>query len=49
MASETKTKYNYDFKSEKVKKAFQKLAIDNDTSLQELITKALEEKYPKIK
>ena len=45
----TETKYNYDFKNKKVKKAFQQLALENDMSLQELITKALQTKYPNIK
>lgn len=44
----TETKYNYDFKNKKVKKAFQKLAFDTDTTLQELITEALKEKHPKL-
>lgn len=45
----SKTRYNYDFKSEKVKKAFQKLAIEKNTTLQNLIDEALTSKYPKIK
>ena len=45
----TKTKYNYDFKNLKSKRAFQKLAFDNGITLQQLITEALETKYPKTK
>jgi len=45
----TETKYNYTFKNKKVKVAFQKLALDNGVTLQQLITEALETKYPKIK
>ena len=45
----TETKYNYDFKNKKVKRAFQRLAFDNGVSLQQLITEALETKYPEIK
>jgi hypothetical protein len=44
-----KSKYLYTFKNKKVRKAFQQLALDNDTSLQQLITEALETKYPTIK
>ncbi len=47
--SNTETKYNYDFKNKKVKRAFQKLAFDTGTTLQDLITEALREKYPQIK
>ena len=45
----TETKYNYDFKNPKVKRAFQRLAFDNGITLQELITDALKSKYPKVK
>lgn len=45
----TETKYNYDFKSKKVKRAFQRLAFDKGVSLQQLLTEALETKYPEIK
>ncbi len=44
----TETKYNYDFKNKRVKKAFQTLAIENDTTLQNIITEALKSKYPKL-
>ena len=45
----TETKYNYDFKNKKVKRAFQRLAFDKGVSLQQLLTEALETKYPEIK
>lgn len=43
------TTFNYNFKSGTVKKAFKQLALDNGTSLQELITEALKTKYKAIK
>jgi hypothetical protein len=44
-----KPKYLYTFKNKKVRKAFSQLALDSEKTLQELITEALETKYPKIK
>lgn len=44
----TETKYNYDFKNSKVKRAVQKWAFDNNTTLQEIITEALKAKLPKL-
>ena len=46
---EKKPKYLYTFKNNKVRKAFSQLALDNEKTLQELITEALETKYPTIK
>lgn len=46
---ETKPKYLYSFKNKRVRKAFSQLALDSDKTLQELITEALETKYPEIK
>ena len=44
----TETKYNYDFKSKKVKRAFQTWALNNNTTLQDVITDALKAKHPKL-
>lgn len=46
---EPKPKYLYTFKNKKVRRAFSQLALDNDKTLQELITDALASKYPEIK
>lgn len=45
----TETKYNYDFKNKKVKRAFQRLAFDKGITLQELITEALQTRHPNLK
>lgn len=44
----SKTKYNYDFKNEKVKRAVQAWAFNNNTTLQDVITDALKAKLPKL-
>ncbi len=46
---EQKPKYLYTFKNKRVRKAFSQLALDSDKTLQELITEALETKYPEVK
>lgn len=40
--------FNYCFKSWTVKKAFKQYAVENDTSVQELITTALKAKYKEV-
>ena len=42
------TKFNYDFKNEKVKKAFKMLAVQTDTTLQQVIEDALKAKYKNL-
>jgi hypothetical protein len=44
----TKTKFNYDFKNEKIKKAFQLYALENDTTLQQIITDSLKAKHKSL-
>lgn len=41
----TEGTYVYRFRNNKVKKAFKQLAMDNDITLQDLITNALKVKY----
>ncbi len=48
MAKE-ETKIWFDFKDKKAKRAAQKYAFDNNTSVQAMITTALKAMYPKIK
>lgn len=44
----TETKYNYDFKSKKVKRAVQEWALKNNTTVQDLITEGLKMRLPKL-
>lgn len=41
-------KYNFDFKSTEIKRAFQLFALDNGTTLQEIIANALKAQHPKL-
>lgn len=45
---EYKTKFNFDFKDGDLKKRFKNHATNNETSLQEMIEKALVKTYPKL-
>lgn len=48
MKQETNT-YHYHFRSAKEKRNFKKAALNNSTTLVDMIRKALDEKYPKLK
>lgn len=43
-----KAKILYDFKSDKVKKAFQLYALENNMTIQQMITDSLNSKFAKL-